>query len=224
MQQDMAGRWRMESLAKRILDIVGAGMGLIVFSPVLGVTALLIWLDLGRPVLYVRLRPGLHTRTFRLYKFRTMTDERGPDERLLPDSQRLTTLGRMIRALSIDELPQLWNVLKGDMSLVGPRPLLVQYLARYTPTQMRRHEVRPGITGWAQVSGRQHVKFSERLQLDVWYVDHWNLWLDLRIVLQTLAAVVRREGVVCGQDVADVDDIGLSERTVDSMEGRKVTR
>jgi len=195
---------------KRIVDVFGAALGLALFSPVLLISGLLIPLTLGRPVLYVGQRPGLHGRIFRLYKFRTMTDERGPDGRLLPDAKRLTPLGRFLRRLSLDELPQLWNVLKGDMSLVGPRPLLVEYLDRYTPTQARRHEVRPGITGWAQVNGRQKLLFSRRIQLDVWYVENWSISLDIRIMLKTVAAVVSRKGVLFGQNVADVDDVGLS--------------
>ncbi len=180
---------------KRVVDVFGAALGLALFSPVLLISGLLIRLTLGRPVLYVGPRPGLGGRIFRLYKFRTMTDERGPDGRLLPDAKRLTPLGRFLRRLSLDELPQLWNVLKGDMSLVGPRPLLVEYLDRYTQTQARRHEVRPGITGWAQVNGRNSLTWEQKFDLDVWYVDHRSCWLDVKILSKTIGLVLRREGI-----------------------------
>jgi lipopolysaccharide/colanic/teichoic acid biosynthesis glycosyltransferase len=170
-------------------------------------------LDLGAPVFIRPLRPGLNGRTFRVLKFRTMNDNRDPQGRLLPDAARLTRLGRFIRSASIDELPQLWNVLRGDMSLVGPRPLLMEYLDRYTPEQARRHEVRPGITGWAQIAGRKDVPFSRRLDLDVWYVDHASLGLDLRIMLLTLVKVLRTTGARPDQEVSEVDDIGLHPDT-----------
>jgi sugar transferase EpsL len=145
-------------------------------------------------VLYMGPRPGLHGRVFRIYKFRTMTVKRGPDGEMLPDSQRLTRLGRFIRRLSLDELPQLWNVLRGEMSLIGPRPLLVEYLDRYTPTEARRHEVRPGISGWAQVNGRNALSWEKKFDLDVWYVEHQSIWLDLKIIGLTLLKVLKREG------------------------------
>lgn len=188
-------RRRTERSVKRLLDVFLSGSTLLLLCPVMAGTVLAILLTMGRPVLYVRPRPGLHGRIFRLYKFRTMTDERGPDGELLPDSDRLTPVGRFIRALSLDELPQLWNVLKGDMSVVGPRPLLVEYLDRYTPFQARRHEVRPGITGWAQVNGRNALTWEEKFRHDVWYVDHQSFSLDLKILLRTLQMVVRREGI-----------------------------
>jgi lipopolysaccharide/colanic/teichoic acid biosynthesis glycosyltransferase len=150
---------------------------------------------LGRPVLFRQTRPGLHARPFKLCKFRTMTDERGADGDLLPDSERLLPFGRTLRSTSVDELPELWNVLKGEMSLVGPRPLLMEYLRLYSKEQARRHEVRPGITGWAQVNGRNTLTWEEKFELDIWYVDNQSLWLDLRILCMTLAKVVRREGV-----------------------------
>jgi sugar transferase EpsL len=180
---------------KRAIDVFGAALGLALFTPVLLISGLLIRLSMGRPVLYVGERPGLRGRIFRLYKFRTMTGERGRDGRLLSDANRLTPLGRFLRRLSLDELPQLWNVLKGDMSLVGPRPLSVEYLDRYTPTQARRHEIRPGITGWAQVNGRNALTWEEKFDLDVWYVDHRSCWLDVKILCKTIGLVLRREGI-----------------------------
>jgi sugar transferase EpsL len=185
----------MERCLKRTFDLLAAGMGLAVTGPLLLLTALVIRITMGRPVLYVSERPGLRNRIFRLYKFRTMTEERGTDGQLLPDSERLTPLGRFIRGFSIDELPQLWNVLKGDMSLVGPRPLLIEYLDRYTPTQARRHEVRPGITGWAQVNGRNALTWERKFALDVWYVDHQSFWLDVKTLLMTVHMALRREGI-----------------------------
>ncbi|MFP4150239.1 MAG: sugar transferase [Nitriliruptoraceae bacterium] len=181
--------------SKRVLDIVGAAVGGVLLAPLTAVIALLVRWRLGPPVLFRQLRPGLHGEPFELIKFRTMTDERGPDGRPLPDAERLPRFGRVLRSTSLDELPELWNVLKGDMSLVGPRPLLLEYLPRYSPRQARRHEVRPGLTGWAQVNGRNARSWEERLELDVWYVEHRSLWLDLRILARTLLAVLRRDGV-----------------------------
>lgn len=177
------------------MDIGGAAIGLLVCSPILAVVALLVRLKLGAPILFRQQRPGLHGKPFMLYKFRTMTDARDADGHLLPDAERLTNFGRFLRRTSLDELPELFNVLKGDMSLVGPRPLLMQYLDRYTPEQMRRHEVKPGITGWAQVNGRNALSWEEKFALDVWYVDHLSLWLDLKIILLTIWKVLRREGI-----------------------------
>lgn len=172
-----------------------AGIALAFSWPMLLVIAAAIRLTLGSPVLFTQSRPGLHGRPFNLRKFRTMRDVRDPTGRLLSDGERLTRLGCFLRASSMDELPELWNVLVGEMSLVGPRPLLMEYLPHYTPEQMRRHEVKPGITGWAQVNGRNAASWEERLRLDVWYVDHWSLWLDLRILLRTVWTVLRREGI-----------------------------
>ena len=180
---------------KRAVDILGAAIGLIVFGLPMVLIAMAVYATMGRPVLFRQLRAGLHGRPFWLYKFRTMTHARDPGGRLLPDGQRLTRLGRWLRTTSLDELPELWNVLKGDMSLVGPRPLLTEYLERYTPEQARRHEVKPGITGWAQVNGRNALTWEEKFRLDVWYVDNWNLWLDLKILLRTVLKVLRREGI-----------------------------
>jgi lipopolysaccharide/colanic/teichoic acid biosynthesis glycosyltransferase len=182
-------------VVKRALDVMVSLVGLIVLSPILLLVALLVRLLLGTPVIFAQDRPGLGGRIFRLYKFRTMTDARGADGALLPDSDRLTSFGRFLRSASVDELPELWNVLKGDMSLVGPRPLLGEYLDRYTPRQARRHEVRPGITGLAQVSGRNELSWDERFELDVWYVDNRSLWLDMKILTMTVWKVIRREGI-----------------------------
>jgi lipopolysaccharide/colanic/teichoic acid biosynthesis glycosyltransferase len=181
--------------AKRLLDVVGASLGLLLLSPVLAVVAWRVRRELGRPVLFSQARPGLHGRIFTVRKFRTMTDARGSDGDLLSDDERLLPFGRLLRTTSLDELPELWNVLVGEMSLVGPRPLLVEYLDRYSPEQARRHEVRPGLTGWAQVNGRNDMPWDEKLALDVWYVDNRSLWLDLRILARTLWVAVTRQGV-----------------------------
>lgn len=180
---------------KRAMDIVGAVVGLVLLAPVMAVIAVLIWWKLGRPILFVQLRPGLRGRPFRLYKFRTMSDARDADGHLLPDAERLIGLGRFLRATSLDELPELWNVLKGDMSLVGPRPLLMEYLPLYTAEEARRHEVKPGITGWAQVNGRNALTWEEKFALDVWYVDNQNIWLDIKILTLTFLRVFCRDGI-----------------------------
>jgi lipopolysaccharide/colanic/teichoic acid biosynthesis glycosyltransferase len=182
-------------LSKRVMDLALTVPGLVLISPLLLVLDLAVLLRHGRPVFFRQTRPGLHGESFELYKFRTMTDARDAQGRLLPDEQRLTGLGRFLRSLSLDELPELINVLRGEMSLVGPRPLLMQYLERYTPEQARRHEVLPGITGWAQVHGRNVIDWERKFRLDVWYVDHWSLWLDVRILFMTLWKVLRREGI-----------------------------
>lgn len=183
---------------KRLLDLVAASIGGLVVAPVAAAVAFLVRQKLGRPILFRQSRPGLHGRPFELIKFRTMTDARDAEGQLLPDEQRLTHFGRILRSTSLDELPELWNVLRGDMSLVGPRPLLMEYLPRYTPRQARRHEVRPGLTGWAQVNGRNTPSWQERLEMDVWYVEHQSLHLDLRILFRTILAVLRREGINTG--------------------------
>ena len=195
---------------KRVLDLAITCLALIVLSPLLALTALLVRWQLGAPVLIRQQRPGWHGQPFMLYKFRTMTDVCDAQGNLLPDADRLTSFGRFLRSTSLDELPELFNVLKGDMSLVGPRPLLMEYLERYTPEQMRRHDVKPGITGWAQINGRQSILFSKRLELDVWYVEHLSLFLDFKTLLMTLPRAIRSSGVILGQDVAEVDDLGLS--------------
>jgi sugar transferase EpsL len=180
---------------KRLFDVVISLLASLVFLPLLGVLALLIRLKLGTPILFRQQRPGLHGRPFTLYKFRTMTDARDNQGNLLPDADRLTRFGSFLRATSLDELPELINVLKGEMSLVGPRPLLMQYLPLYTPEQMRRHEVQPGITGWAQVNGRNALSWEEKFALDIWYVDHLSLWLDVKILLLTLLKIVKQDGI-----------------------------
>jgi sugar transferase EpsL len=182
-------------MIKRAFDVSVAAVLLIVFAVPLAVIALVVRWRLGSPVLYVAQRPGLGAKLFPLYKFRTMADKRDESGNLLSDEERMTTLGRMLRATSVDELPELFNVLRGDMSLVGPRPLLPQYIDRYTPEQARRHEVRPGLTGLAQVQGRNAIGWEERLALDVLYVDTRSFLLDLRIIAQTLVKVVKREDV-----------------------------
>ncbi|MEY2567300.1 MAG: hypothetical protein QOE35_1829 [Actinomycetota bacterium] len=180
---------------KRLLDVVGAAVGLVVLSPLLAVVALVLLVTQGWPVVFGHLRPGLDGRPFTLYKFRTMTNRRGQDGNLLSDAERITPVGRFLRKTSIDELPELVNVLKGDMSLVGPRPLLMSYLERYTPEQARRHDVRPGITGQAQVAGRNDITWDERFAYDLWYVDHVSVLTDLRILVQTAIKVLKREGI-----------------------------
>lgn len=180
---------------KRAFDILATASGLFLLSPMLLVLALLVWHLHGRPVLFAQRRPGRCGRPFRIYKFRTMTQERDPQGNLLPDAQRLTRFGRFLRSTSLDELPELLNVLRGDMSLVGPRPLLMEYLPRYTPEQARRHEVRPGVTGWAQVNGRNAISWEEKFRLDVWYVDHQSLGLDLKILALTVVQVFQRKDI-----------------------------
>jgi lipopolysaccharide/colanic/teichoic acid biosynthesis glycosyltransferase len=180
---------------KRLLDVVVAGGGLVVLSPVIAVIAVLIALRMGFPVFFRQTRPGYRGEPFEVVKFRTMRNAVDANGKPLSDNERLTPLGRMLRRTSLDEIPQLWNVLRGDMSLVGPRPLLMEYLERYTPEQMRRHDVKPGITGLAQVSGRNNVPWEQKFELDVWYADNWSLWLDLKILARTILKVLRAEGV-----------------------------
>lgn len=180
---------------KRVFDYICSLLGLIILSPVIIATALLIKSKIGSPIVFKQERPGLYGRPFYVYKFRTMTDERDKDGVLLPDHVRLTKFGIMLRKLSLDELPQLFNVLKGDISLVGPRPLLMEYLEVYTPEQARRHEVRPGITGWAQVNGRNAISWEEKFKLDVWYVDNRSFWLDIKILFLTVLKVFKSEGI-----------------------------
>ena len=182
-------------MLKRLFDFIATAAGLIVISPVLLFLFFLVRQKMSAPVFFRQKRPGLHGAPFYMYKFRTMTNACDDNSCLLPDCDRLTSLGRFLRATSLDELPELFNVLKGDMSLVGPRPLLMQYLGRYTPEQARRHEVRPGVTGWAQINGRNAITWEEKFKLDVWYVDHHTLWLDIKILLMTLVKVFNREGI-----------------------------
>jgi sugar transferase EpsL len=181
--------------AKRLMDIVLVSLLLIVASPLMAIVALMVRANLGRPVLFRQFRPGLHGKAFECVKFRTMRDLRDKRGEYLPNDARLTRFGEWLRSTSLDELPELWNVLKGDMSLVGPRPLLMEYLPLYTPEQRRRHDVRPGLTGWAQVNGRNAVPWEERFRMDVWYVDHQSLRLDLRILFATIGQIVSRQGI-----------------------------
>lgn len=180
---------------KRGLDVALAATALVVLAPLLAVIAALVAARVGTPVLFRQRRPGRDGRPFELLKFRTMRELCGADGQLLADEERLARFGRLLRASSLDELPELFNVLRGDMSLVGPRPLLMEYLPLYTPQQNRRHEVRPGLTGWAQVNGRNGLSWEEKFALDVWYVDHWSLWLDAKILLLTPLKVLRAEGI-----------------------------
>ncbi len=182
-------------MLKRTFDLCAAAMALVLLAPVLLVLGLVSRILLGPPILFCQERPGLHGRPFVIYKFRTMIDARDEQGCVLSDGKRLTRFGRFLRSCSLDELPEFFNVLKGDMSLVGPRPLLMHYLDRYTPEQMRRHEVKPGITGWAQVNGRNAITWEEKFTLDVWYVDHWSFWLDLKILGLTLWKIIKREGI-----------------------------
>jgi lipopolysaccharide/colanic/teichoic acid biosynthesis glycosyltransferase len=180
---------------KRVFDFLAALLALLLLGLPLLLLAWQVRRKLGSPVFFRQLRPGLRGQPFQMVKFRSMTDARGPDGQLLPDAQRLTPFGRFLRSTSLDELPELWNVLKGDMSLVGPRPLLMEYLPLYTPEQARRHQVRPGITGWAQVNGRNAISWEDKFRLDIWYVDNHSLALDMRILWLTVLHVVRPQGV-----------------------------
>ena len=180
---------------KRFFDLAVAVPSAIILSPVLVLIGFMVRMRIGMPVLFCQVRPGLHGRPFTIYKFRTMTDERDEAGKLRPDGKRLTGLGRFLRKTSMDELPELYNVIKGDMSIVGPRPLLTQYLDRYTPEQARRHEVKPGITGWAQINGRNAISWEDKFKLDVWYVDNWSVWLDVKIIAMTVLKVLKREGI-----------------------------
>ena len=182
-------------LVKRVEDLLLAIPALLLFLPVLIVVSVLVRWSLGSPIFYKQKRPGKDAVPFILYKFRTMRNDINKNGTLFPDDKRLTRLGKFLRSSSIDELPELWNVLKGDMSLVGPRPLLMQYLERYTPEQARRHEVEPGITGWAQVNGRNAITWEEKFKLDVWYVDNWSLLLDIKILAMTIWKLMKREGI-----------------------------
>lgn len=195
---------------KRAMDVAVAGVGLVATAPIALLAAAAVRISLGSPVLFAQTRPGRHGRPFVVYKLRTMKSGPGTD------AERLTALGRFLRASSLDEIPQLVNVLKGDMSLVGPRPLLMSYLERYTKEQARRHEVLPGITGWAQVNGRNALTHEERFALDVWYVEHWSLWLDVRIVLVTILRVLSRSGVSASGHVTMPEFMGSSARAVES--------
>jgi sugar transferase EpsL len=204
---------RRGQLDKRLFDLALTLPALVLLSPLIAIVALVVAIGLGLPIFFRQRRPGLFGQPFILIKFRTMTDARDADGKLKPDAERMPPMGRLLRLTSLDELPQLWNVVRGQMSLVGPRPLLMEYLPHYTSEQNRRHHVLPGITGWAQINGRNLTTFSERLQLDVWYVDHWSLWLDIKILARTLINVIRSTGVKLEQPLAEVDDIGLHPDT-----------
>ena len=182
-------------LLKRLLDLIFAVTLLVAFLPVILLLSIAIMVLLGRPVIFTQLRPGLNGMPFNIYKFRTMSDKRDPEGELLPDAERMTTFGRFLRSTSLDELPGLWNVFNGDMSVVGPRPLLMEYLPLYSPEQVRRHNVKPGLTGWAQVNGRNAIGWDEKFRLDLWYVDNWSIWLDIKIILMTIKKVILRNDI-----------------------------
>ena len=202
-------------MLKRLFDILGAVFGLLILLPIIVTLAWQVRRKLGSPVLFRQTRPGLHGKPFQLVKFRTMRNAIGLDGRPLPDSERMTSFGSFLRSASLDELPELWNVLKGDMSLVGPRPLLMEYLPLYSLEQARRHELRPGVTGWAQVNGRNALSWEEKFRLDVWYVDNRSFWLDLKILFMTMRKVVVREGISATGDATMPKFIG-------SVEGEKL--
>jgi sugar transferase EpsL len=194
---------------KRLFDLALTLPALVLLSPLIAAAAVLAVIGLGAPILFRQQRPGLLGQPFNIIKFRSMTDARDTNGKLKPDGERMPPIGRFLRLTSLDELPQLWNVVCGQMSLVGPRPLLMEYLPHYSAEQNRRHSVLPGITGWAQINGRNLTSFSERLKLDLWYVDHWSLWLDMKILARTLINVFRSSGVKLEQSLEEVDDIGL---------------
>lgn len=198
---------------KRAFDLIVSVMGLIFTLPVMLGAVFFILISMGRPVLFRQQRPGIHGRPFILYKFRTMTDERDDAGRLLPDAERLTPIGIRMRELSLDELPQLLNVLKGDLSLVGPRPLLMDYMILYNARQKRRHNVKPGITGWAQVNGRNSISWEEKFEMDVWYSENRDFWLDLKIILMTIQRVLLREGITEDGESTASAFIGNKEKT-----------
>ncbi|MDY7228109.1 sugar transferase [Hyalangium rubrum] len=193
---------------KRCMDRLAAALGLVCLAPVMAVTALLVWASMGRPIFFRQVRPGRGGRSFQLVKFRTMLSAHDAEGKPLPDAQRITRVGQFLRSASLDELPQLWNVLRGDMSLVGPRPLLVEYLTRYSAEQARRHDVLPGITGWAQVNGRNALGWDERFRLDVWYVDNWSVALDVKILALTVLRVVQRQGISYAGDATMFEFLG----------------
>lgn len=199
-------------ISKRIMDLFVSAMALLILSPILILLFLLVWVFLGWPVIFSQARPGLHGRIFKLFKFRSMRDAFDLQGNPLPDEQRLTSFGRFLRSSSLDELPELINVLKGEMSLVGPRPLLIAYLERYTPEQARRHEVLPGITGWAQVNGRNALTWEEKFALDVWYMDHRSFWLDIRILFMTLFKVFKREAINTPGSATSPEFMGTQEK------------
>jgi sugar transferase EpsL len=207
---------------KRFFDFACSLIAVIFLSPFLIVLAIVVRLTLGSPVFFRQQRPGLNGRPFTIYKFRTMTEARDPHGNLLPDGERLTRFGKLLRSTTLDELPELFNVLKGDMSLVGPRPLLIQYLDRYTPEQARRHEVKPGLTGWSQVNGRNAITWEEKFKLDVWYVDNWSIWLDINIIFITVWRILTREGInqpgqTTMEEFRSADEMGSADPKESSM-------
>ena len=201
-------------MLKRLFDILGAVLGLLILLPIIVTLAWQVRRKLGSPVLFRQTRPGLHGKPFQLIKFRTMRNAIGLDGRPLPDSERMTSFGSFLRSASLDELPELWNVLKGDMSLVGPRPLLMEYLPLYSLEQARRHELRPGVTGWAQVNGRNALSWEEKFSMDVWYVDNRSFWLDLKILFLTIAKVLAREGISARGEATMPRFTGSSEPSI----------
>jgi len=211
---------KVQLLVKRLFDVIVAAVGLILLSPLMLVLAIFVIVKNGSPILFRQTRPGLFGRLFTIYKFRTMTDAADSQGKPLSDSERLTSFGRFLRSTSFDELPELFNVLKGDMSIVGPRPLMTKYLDRYTPEQARRHNVKPGITGWAQINGRNTVTWEDKFKLDVWYVDNWNLLIDLKIILKTVFLVLKREGV-SQMNRATVDEfMGTAQNSNQQQSGK----
>jgi sugar transferase EpsL len=209
---------------KRLIDVFVSLVLLVLLSPVIAFTAIGVWLDVGLPVLFRQRRPGLRGQPFTIYKFRTMRGADSGEPAADTDSHRLTGFGRWLRTTSLDELPELWNVLRGDMSLVGPRPLLMRYLPLYSPEQMRRHDVRPGLTGWAQVNGRNALDWDDKFKLDVWYVDHRTILLDLKILLLTAAAVFRRHGISYENSATMPEFTGSSSAAVSTQEVRAQER
>ncbi len=209
-------------MSKRCFDYLLTIPGILIILPVVLITTLLVRLKIGSPVLFVQKRPGLGGTPFRIYKFRTMTDEKDQEGNLLPDAERLVPFGRFLRSTSLDELPELINVLKGDMSLVGPRPLLMEYMDRYTPEQARRHEVRPGITGWAQVNGRNALSWEEKFKLDVWYVDNQSFWLDIKILLMTVGKVFHREGISADGEATMQEFMGSEQYSVSNKRSIRI--
>jgi lipopolysaccharide/colanic/teichoic acid biosynthesis glycosyltransferase len=204
---------KLKLFIKRMFDIAVGGLSLVLLSPLILFLAFFVRIKLGRPVLFRQHRPGLNGKPFIIYKFRTMVDANDADNKPLQDDQRLLPLGSFLRSTSLDELPELLNVLKGDMSIVGPRPLMMKYLDRYTPEQARRHEVKPGITGWAQINGRNTVSWEDKFRLDVWYVDNWNLLIDFKIILKSIVLVFKRSGI-SQQGRATVDEfMGTRQNT-----------
>jgi sugar transferase EpsL len=205
-------------LAKRCLDLILTSLGLVLISPVLIILSLLVWIKIGRPILFSQIRPGYKGKLFKMFKYRTMTEDRDEQGNLLPDQLRLTGIGQFLRDFSLDELPQFFNVVRGEMSLVGPRPLLVQYLTRYSPEQARRHDVLPGVTGWAQINGRNALTWEDKFLLDTWYVDNWSFWLDIRILALTFWKTLKREGINQPGFVTTPEFMGNTE---ESSEGEK---